>query len=86
MAAHGDIANWLSVIEASTQSGYHPEHVRKLLRRNMTLLQDGFEPLFHAIKKANIWLIETESFSQYCRQMKQLGTAKHDPTRIPRRR
>jgi hypothetical protein len=67
------IDDWLSISEAAQRSGYDKEYIRQLLRRG-----DRFE----AVKKGSIWLIEPTSFDAYCQKMKELGTAKHDPTRV----
>lgn len=81
-----DMTDWLSVIEASEQSGYNAEYIRQLLRKNRQLIEAGFVPLFEAVKKAGVWLIEPGSFGKYCQTMKALGSGRHDPTRKPRRR
>ena len=77
-----DMTDWLSVEEAAEKSGYHPEHIRHLLRRNLKLVI----PVFEAVKKAGVWLIEPNSFDAYCEKMKEMGTGKHDPTRKPKRK
>ncbi len=71
------IDDWLSVSEAATRSGYDKEYIRQMLRTGGK---------FEAVKKGSIWLIEPDSFDAYCQKMKDLGTGKHDPTRVPKRK
>lgn len=67
------IDDWLSISEAAMRSGYDKEYIRQMLRAGGK---------FEAVKKGSIWLIEPVSFDDYCRRMKELGTGKHDPTRV----
>jgi hypothetical protein len=57
-----------------------------MLRKNLHLAEQGFQPLFEAVKKAGVWLIEPRSFSRYYEEMKRLKTGRHDPTRKPKRK
>jgi len=81
-----DMTDWLSVEEAAEKSGYHPEYLRRLLRKNTKLAKTGYVPFFEAVKKASVWLIEPKSFDTYCQKMNEMGTGKHDPTRKPKRK
>jgi hypothetical protein len=80
-----DVTDWLSVTEASEQSGYDAEWLRKIIRKYIKLGPDYIPP-FSFVKKGQMFLIEPNSFSAYCKEMKEKGTGKHDPTRKPRRR
>ena len=62
------IEDWLSVSEAAERSGYDKEYIRQMVRAG------GH---FEAVKKGSIWLIEPDSFDDYCKRMKKLGTGKH---------
>jgi excisionase family DNA binding protein len=50
-----ELENWLTVREASDESGYAEEYLRKLVR-------DGE---LSAIKKGSAWLISRESLMEY---------------------
>lgn len=67
------INGWLTVAEASERTGYNREYLRRLLRRETSSLT--------AKKIGNQWFIEAESLENYCREMENLGTSKHNPQR-----
>ena len=50
-----DDSEWLTVKEAAKQSGYHPEHIRELIR-------DG---LIKGRKVSIVWLVESKSLRAY---------------------
>jgi excisionase family DNA binding protein len=55
--------NWLTVQEAAQESGYDPEHIRRLIR-------DGE---IKARKLSIIWLIERKSLSEYLKKAQTWG-------------
>lgn len=67
------INGWLTVAEASERTGYNREYLRRLLRRETSSLT--------AKKIGNQWFIEAKSLENYCREMENLGTSKHNPQR-----
>ena len=59
---------WLTVLEAAELSGYHPEHIRELLRENK----------IKARKFGPLWQVDRVSLLAYVRQSAQIG-AKRGP-------
>ena len=67
--------------EASEETGYHSEWLRKLIRK----YSEAINPPFEFVKKGGIWLIEPGSLREYAESMQKRGKGKHDPTRKPRK-
>ena len=67
-----DVTDWLTVQEASEETGYHPEWLRKLIRK----YQDATNAPFEFVKKGGIWLIEPNSLKAYAEDMKKRGKGK----------
>ena len=63
-----DMTDWLSVSEASKESGYSAYHIRQLCR----------EGKLTTVKKGLMYLIDPESLQEYVDKMKSLGTYKFD--------
>jgi excisionase family DNA binding protein len=55
--------NFLSVNEAAELSGYHPEHIRRLIR----------EGKIKAQKFASVWQVDRYSLQIYMRKVENLG-------------
>jgi excisionase family DNA binding protein len=55
--------NWLTVQEAAKESGYDPEHIRRLIR-------DGE---IEARKLSIIWLVDRKSLSAYLKKARTWG-------------
>ena len=62
--------DWITTAEASKLSGYHPEHVRELIRTGKVKAQ----------KFGIVWQISRASLSDYIRKAGKLG-AKRGPKR-----
>lgn len=58
-----DRHNWLTVSEAATISGYHPERIRELIR----------DKKISAQKFSIVWQVERESLLAYMKKMQELG-------------
>lgn len=59
----GTLTDWLSTQEAVKLSGYHPDHIRRLIRSGEVI----------ARKWGNAWMINQESFLQYLHKMETQG-------------
>lgn len=55
--------SWLTVQEAAKESGYHPEHITRLIR----------EKKIKARKLSVIWLVARESLSAYLKRTQTMG-------------
>ncbi len=62
------MTEWISVTEAANLSGYHPEHLRELIR----------EGRVKARKVVTVWQIDRVSLLAYVRKAEKLG-AKRGP-------
>jgi hypothetical protein len=65
------MAEWVSVSEARDKTGYSNRHIRLLLQ----------QAAVKGRKTGGIWLVDLDDLLQYKRQMDELGTKRHDPTR-----
>jgi excisionase family DNA binding protein len=61
---------WITTEDAAELSGYHIVYIRKLVR----------EGKVEARKRGSMWWIDKASMETYMARMKELGTAKFDPT------
>jgi excisionase family DNA binding protein len=57
------LGDWLTVKEAAKLSGYHPEHLRELIREGIIL----------ARKFGPVWAVSRESLLAYVRKMQESG-------------
>ena len=55
--------NLLSIVEAAEISGYHPEHIRRLIREGKVKAQ----------KFASVWQVDRYSLQIYMRNAQNLG-------------
>jgi excisionase family DNA binding protein len=56
---------WLTVAEAAQRAGYHPEHIRRLIRNGD----------LRARKYANlVWQVDSDSLDEYSKQRESDGT------------
>ena len=55
--------NWLTVQEAAKESGYHPEHITRLIR----------EKKITARKLSVIWLVDRKSLLVYLKKAQAMG-------------
>ena len=60
---------WISVTECAELTGYHPDHLRRLLRSGK----------IKAVHKGNMWWVDRESLREYVAEMEELGPKKFDP-------
>ena len=65
--------DWISVTECSEQTGYHPDHLRRLLRSGK----------IKAVHKGNMWWVDRDSLRDYVVEMESLGPKKFDPRGLP---
>ena len=55
--------DWLTVNEAAKESGYHPEHITRLIREKKIAAQ----------KLSVIWLVDRKSLSAYLKKTQAKG-------------
>ena len=63
--------DWLTTMQASELTGYHPDSFRKAVKRGRL---DGQ-------KIGRDWLFRRDDVLAYVELMQELGRSKHDPTR-----
>lgn len=66
------VMHYISVDEAAARAGYHPNHVRRLIRHEA----------IKADKKAGVWWIHEQDFDDYVARMVELGVEKYNPYRL----
>jgi len=71
MAENFNPTEWITTGEAARLTGYSSVTVRWLVR----------EGRIKGRKRGRDWFVDKESVLDYVREMKRLGTAKHDPTK-----
>lgn len=69
-----DLPEWITVDEAAEQSGYNPQHIRRLARKGKI----GAEK-----KGGRDWWINPDKFRAYLATMADLGAKKYDPRGLP---
>ncbi len=62
------MTEWISVTEAASLSGYHPDHLRELIRAGKV----------KARKIVTVWQVDRASLQAYIRKVEKLG-AKRGP-------
>lgn len=65
------MTDWLTCAEASQKTGYNARHLQRLCKRGK----------LDCVLKGRVYLINPQDLDRYIREMKSLGTAKHDPRR-----
>lgn len=70
--AQTDDMEWIDLQEASALAGYHPDHVKRLLRRGLV-----------RGRKRGGWWVDKESLEAYVTTMQLLGSKKYDPGGLP---
>lgn len=61
--------DWITVNDAAKLSGYHPEHLRRLIRENA----------IKARKISIIWLVERDSLLAYIEKANSTGDGRYSP-------
>lgn len=61
--------DWITTQEAAELSGYHPEHLRRLIKQ-------GY---IKARKVSIVWLIDRQSLLEYIAQAKESGDKRRGP-------
>lgn len=61
--------DWITTQEAAELSGYHPDHLRRLIRAGA----------IRARKVSIVWLIERQSLADYVAQAKQSEDKRRGP-------
>jgi excisionase family DNA binding protein len=69
MVTDSDPTEWITTKEASELTGYHDTHITWLVR----------EGRVEGRKFGRDWMVDKESLLEYADQMRQLGSARHDP-------
>lgn len=64
-----DDMEWIDLAEASELAGYHPDHIKRLLRRGLV-----------RGRKRGGWWVDKESLEAYIVTMQELGTKKYAPS------
>lgn len=67
----GMSTEWVTTVEAASISGYHPEHIRELIRDKKIV----------AVKKGNAWWVDLASLIAYAKAAKQTEDKRHGPKR-----
>jgi excisionase family DNA binding protein len=62
---------WITTAEAAELTGYTSSYLRKAISRGR----------LQGLKRGGAWFMRKEQVLNYLEEMKQLGTAKHDPWR-----
>jgi excisionase family DNA binding protein len=65
---------WITTAEAAELTGYNPEYIRQMIRHRVIVAE----------KKGRDWWVDKASIETHAKEMKQLGTAKHNPHREER--
>lgn len=65
------MANLVLIAEAAEETGYTPQHISLLLRREQV----------QGRKVGRIWLVDLDDLMRHKVEMDELGTKRHDPTR-----
>ena len=69
-----DLPEWITVDEAADQSGYNPQHIRRLARAGK----------IGAEKKGRDWWIDRDQFRAYLSTVEELGNSRFGPGGIER--
>jgi excisionase family DNA binding protein len=69
-----DLPEWITVDDAATQSGYNPQHIRRLARAGM----------IGAEKKGRDWWIDRDKLRAYLETVQALGNSRFGPGGIER--
>jgi len=70
------VAELITIAEAKEHSELSHEHIAELARTGRII----------ARKSRNVWLVDLESLQAYEQKMKELGPAKYNPTRKPKKK
>ena len=65
--------DWITTAEASAYSGYHPEHLRRLIRSGK----------IEAQKFGIVWQISKSSLSRYLQEAERSEDKRHGPKHGP---
>ena len=65
----GMTIEWITTTEAAKLSGYHPEHIRELIR----------EGKIAAVKKGNAWWVDRKALFAYLKEAEKLSDKRHGP-------
>lgn len=66
--------DWIDVREAAEKAGYHPDHLRRLIRHGT----------IKAEKRGTMWWIDKASLLEYMTMIESLGTSRFGPGGIER--
>lgn len=69
-----DLPDWIDVSEAAEKAGYHPDHLRRLIRHGKIA----------AKKRGTMWWVDKASLLEYMATVKELGTSRFGPGGIER--
>jgi excisionase family DNA binding protein len=72
--SNNSLIEWITTAEAAELTGYNLEYIRQMIRRRVIVAE----------KKGRDWWVDRASIEAHAEEMKQLGTAKHDPQREER--
>jgi excisionase family DNA binding protein len=61
--------DWMTIPEGAKLFGYHPEHLRELIR-------DG---KIAAVKKGNAWWVDRRSLTRYVKTAQKTDDKRHGP-------
>lgn len=67
-AVENDDVEWIDLKEASELTGYHPDHIKRLLRRELV-----------RGRKRGGWWVDKESLLLYMAMVEKLGTSRFGP-------
>ena len=66
------MADWITTTEAAELSGYHPDHLRELIR-------DG---QIAAVKKGNAWWVDRKALVAYLKAAQKAEDKRRGPKRV----
>jgi excisionase family DNA binding protein len=66
--------DWIDVSEAAEKAGYHPDHLRRLIRQGK----------IGAKKRGTMWWIDKASLLEYMATVEELGNSRFGPGGIER--
>lgn len=67
IADWASMPDWIDVSEAAAKAGYHPDHLRRLIRQGR----------IEAKKRGTMWWVDKASLLDYMATVEELGTKKH---------
>lgn len=73
--------DWISIQDAAEASGYHPEHIRRLIRKSERDREDSGKPSldFKYRKFADVWQVDRISLAEHVKRIKGTKDRRRGP-------